>query len=127
VPTIRDQLPSTPTLLLTELVIYFISLTFILNLIQATLAKVAPPQPFLWNQDPFYIATLVINVLSVVVVILLSLFHKFKWEGEYLEEGVEPEPKFVREEWGNEECDQYFRQFPHIRPIDPHPRTDPLV
>lgn len=43
VPTIRDQLPSTPTLLLTELVIYFISLTFILNLIQGTLVKINPP------------------------------------------------------------------------------------
>jgi hypothetical protein len=57
-------------------------------------------------------------VLSVAVVLLLSLLHKFKWEGEYLEEGVEPEPKFAREEWGNAECDRYFRQFPDIRPLD---------
>lgn len=33
-------------------------------------------------------ATLIINVLSVAVVLLLSLLHKFKWEGEYLEQAV---------------------------------------
>lgn len=87
VPTIRDQLPSTPNLLFAEILIYFIVFTFILNLIQGYIVSNYDPTTYSmkWNEDPFFLTALAINIISVGSVIVLSFLFKCKWERSYTE------------------------------------------
>jgi hypothetical protein len=81
IPTIRDQLPDTPNILLAEVLIYSLSLTFHLTLIQSYIISKEDPATYKmnWKEDIFFIISALISIVSVLIVIVLSLLHKFKW------------------------------------------------
>jgi hypothetical protein len=103
IPTIREQLPSTPTLLMAEMLVYLISFTFILSIIQGYIVFSYDPSTYSmqWKNDAFFISALAINLFTFVTVLALSCMYIFKWKHDYSNSGPEVDPKFNRHEWKN--------------------------
>ena len=86
VPTIRSQLPCTPHVILTELLLYTIAITLTLNLIQSYFVSgYTYDTPYFWQSDPWFILSVAFTVFTVVVIGILSLIHKYYWQPRYKE------------------------------------------
>lgn len=86
IPTIRAQLPDTPEVLMVELLIYSIAVTFHFTLIQSYLVSGEDPNTYVmkWNEDVWFLLSMAVTLLSVVILLILGLLHKLKWEPMYL-------------------------------------------
>lgn len=58
---------------------------------------------FDWSTDGWFIASLIINLLSVFVVVLLFILHKFYWERVYIgiRDANRKEKVLVKQLWRN--------------------------
>lgn len=88
IPTIRSQIPDTPKVMLVEILLYAIGITFTLNLIQSYIISSLDPDTysFDYSRDPFFIISAILLVLTFIVVTVLLLVHKIYWESNYLKE-----------------------------------------
>ena len=84
IPTIRSQLPGTPNLLLIEVLLYSLAVTFHLTIIDSYLVYQTPDYQMNWKTNILFIISLVISLMTVVIVLALSLIHKFCWERDYI-------------------------------------------
>jgi len=86
IPTIREQLPETPNVLLVELLVYSITLTFHFTLIDSYQVSSLDPSAYVmdWQTNIWFQMSLGITLFSVVILIILSLLHKLWWEPKYL-------------------------------------------
>lgn len=84
IPTIRSQLPGTPNLLLIELLLYSLAVTFHLTIIDSYMVYQDSNYQMNWKTNILFIISLTISLLTVAIVLVLSLLHKCCWEKEYL-------------------------------------------
>lgn len=88
IPTINDQIPTTPNIKLVEILVYMETVASILCLIQSlslTLNKTdATTYEFVWSTDGYFMSAFIINLLNVAVVFTLFIIHKCFWEKVYI-------------------------------------------
>lgn len=109
IPTINEQVPKTPQLKIIDMLIYLEVFASVLCLIQSFLGRDYTDE-YDWSTDPFYIATIALNLLTIFVELTLFIVHKAYWERKYLQEGAEKYNGLRRAEWSNPKCDKIFKQ-----------------
>lgn len=81
IPTIRSQIPDTPRIILIEILVYVIGGTLTLNLIQSYYASLEDASTYVydWSSDPYFIASFVCILLTLLIVFVLYIIHKLHW------------------------------------------------
>jgi hypothetical protein len=59
-----------------------------------------------WSTNPYFLITLIINIVCVIIIVAMLTLHKVWWEPVYTQERDEKSTgKIVRDYWFNKECD----------------------
>ena len=96
-----------------EILIYLLTGTDLLCLIESVLIRGSGQVENITN-DPFFLISLSISILTVVAVVILMFLHIYKWKPSYLvsnEEAYYPDERFDHFRWKNEKCDSHFMKF----------------
>lgn len=124
VPTIYAEIPPNPEIVLVELLVYAETFTSMICLLDSFLLRRTDPSvEFEWSTDIYFLLSLAITVMNIGIVLVMFLFHRFKWEVYYnLEEAGKKDPKFDRKTWWNDDCDIEFDKWrDYIFPLDREP------
>jgi heme/copper-type cytochrome/quinol oxidase subunit 4 len=82
-PTIRDNLPETPKIVFTEILVYIqIAVSLICFFYSLTINGVAD-YVFTWDTDVPFLVCVALTLLNMVVVIGMFFIHKVVWERQY--------------------------------------------
>ena len=127
VPVIRGQIPPNRTITFIEYLVYLITFTTLICLIQGLYiredTKFSPK-----FDDPYFLVSLIISALSLFIILVFLILHKFRWKPSYLKDYVEPpSPAFHHENWRNLECEKYFLKFfdnRRVKPLIYHDKTN---
>ena len=119
VPVIRDQIPPNRIITFIEYLVYLITFTTLICLIQGLYIREDTKfTPAFGN--PYFLVSLIISSLSLLIILIFLIMHKVFWKPSYLKEYVEPpSPAFHHENWGNLECDKHFLKFFDNRKVKP--------
>ena len=112
-PTINDRIPQTSMVKLVEIIVYLQIGTTFLTLIDALEKRKLDPAHYetVWSSNPYFMITLLINLICFIIVIALLILHKVWWEKVYTQERDEKiTGKLNRMLWVNEECDEEFKK-----------------
>ena len=113
-PTIRGQLPQSPSITFVELLIYFeATMTSLLSLIQIVRIQFDTEFPFsyVWHQDAILICSICVTSLTIITVLILTAIHKFIWEPSYNLPPHKENPQLKHWTWYNMKCDKHFSRY----------------
>jgi hypothetical protein len=103
-PTVNEKIPQTSVIKLIEVIIYVQIGTTFLTLIDSLENRNMDPTVYetTWMSNPYFMITLIINIICAAIVIVLSLVHKIWWENVYTRKRNDKMTgKLCREHWGN--------------------------
>jgi hypothetical protein len=89
IPTIDAQIPQTPSIKLVDILIYMEILASILCLIQSFYTK-DDVSDYNWKADGFFIVSLILNILTFVIEMVLLIIYQCYWKGIYHNESKKP-------------------------------------
>ena len=112
IPTINEAVPNTPEIKLIDIMIYLEIMSTVFTTIDSLYTAQTQPVTYkvVWNENAWFIITLVVNLAIVVLVLTMFVLHKLWWERVYSapisEEGKDK--GFIRKNWYNMACDMEF-------------------
>lgn len=83
-PTIRSEIPDKPYLIVTEMLLLVICVTFMINMVsgvyfyQQTIG-VDPAEMKYYSVDGWFYISLVLVLLTVLAIVVISIVHKVYW------------------------------------------------
>ena len=110
IPSIKAQLPQTQKMSVTEWIVYIEALNCMVSLVDNLVTTHQPKK--VWR-NKFFLCSLAVHVLCLVVAVALLLMHKLIWLRQYNRHRPSHQiyPRECREAWHNPYCDEVFLQY----------------
>lgn len=115
-PTIRDNLPETPKIVFTEILVYIQIIVSLLCFFYSLNVNGVEDYTFAWDSDAAFLVCLSLTLLNMFTVVSMFLIHKIFWE-RYYNKLPKGSAKYMNsktlntddnEEWWNKECNDEF-------------------
>lgn len=103
-PTINASVPNTPGIKMIDILIYLEVLTTFLSMIDSLITWNTLPGTYVFEYatNAWFIATVIINILCVIVVVVIYFIHKVSWERAYIADNpAKKEKSLFRKSWSN--------------------------
>lgn len=105
IPTINATVPNTPEIKLIDLLVYLNILTTIFTMIDSVITARTKDAAYVfeWQSNGWFWTTVVLNLISVVVIIVLFIVHKVFWERVYTstEKVKKKQKNLPKKQWYN--------------------------
>lgn len=110
IPSIKDQLPPSQRITLSEIIVYIEAINCMLSLCE-NIFKITYEKK-LWKNELFLIS-LSLHLICLGIAFGLLMIHKFWWEPSYntTEKAIELSPVDDKDAWNNPYCDEYFLDY----------------
>ncbi len=79
IPTVRSQIPPYPKIVFIEFLVYAITSTSLLVLLESLSINGITSYQFDWHSNGLYISSLIITISSVFIILVMMFLHHFKW------------------------------------------------
>jgi heme/copper-type cytochrome/quinol oxidase subunit 4 len=82
-PTIRDNLPETPKIVWTEILVYIQIIVSLICFFYSLTVNQTTDYVFTWDSNPAFLVCLALTILNMLAVLGMFLIHKIVWERQY--------------------------------------------
>jgi len=128
IPTIREQIPPNPKIVFIEILVYMETLTSLFALIHSLDVRKTEGFDLIWYENGLFMVSFVITIVTVILVVALMILHYAIWEPSYNNNlDNEKDVKFVRSEWKNPFCDEFYGKVSQMRGTKLEIMPDPVV